>query len=154
MRAVSKWHTCSRISGLKHHLPAWIIETWLSSSSPQQQFLEALKRGDSIQASRIWLHMDADDRANLSHGAGFKPDLTPGDVQAAILKHEKEADERAGGIGQGRSLLDTPGGGHTSEAEGGASQGVSDVRTAPEGRDSRSRAELRSLRRAFKMAGV
>jgi hypothetical protein len=65
--------------------------------SPQQQFLEALKRGDSIQASRVWLHMDADDRANLSHGVGFKPDLTPGDVQAAILKHEKEADEKAGG---------------------------------------------------------
>ena len=65
--------------------------------SPQQQFLEALKRGDSIQASRVWLHMDADDRANLSHGIGFKPDLTPGDVQAAILKHEKEADEKAGG---------------------------------------------------------
>src|SRR5713226_8764123 len=26
--------------------------------SPQQQFLEALKRGDSIQASRVWLDMD------------------------------------------------------------------------------------------------
>ena len=64
--------------------------------SPQQQFLEALKRGDSVQASRLWLHMDADDRANLSHGVGFKPDLTPGDVQAAILKHEKEEDEKAG----------------------------------------------------------
>jgi hypothetical protein len=65
--------------------------------SPQQQFLEALKRGDSVQASRVWLHMDADDRANLSHGVGFKPDLTPGDVQAALLKHEKEEDEKAGG---------------------------------------------------------
>ena len=65
--------------------------------SPQQQFLEALKRGDSVQASRVWLRMDADDRANLSHGVGFKPDLTPGDVQAAILKHEKEEDEKAGG---------------------------------------------------------
>jgi hypothetical protein len=65
--------------------------------SRQQQFLEALKRGDSVQASRVWLRMDADDRANLSHGAGFKPDLTPGDVQAAILKHEKEEDEKAGG---------------------------------------------------------
>ena len=65
--------------------------------SPPQQFLEALKRGDSVQASRIWLHMDADDRANLSHGIGFKPDLTPGDVQTAILKHEKEEDEKAGG---------------------------------------------------------
>jgi phosphoribosylformylglycinamidine (FGAM) synthase-like enzyme len=37
---------------------------------------------------------------------------------------------------------------HTSEAEGGASKGVRDVRTAPEGRDSRLRAELRNLRRA------
>ena len=64
--------------------------------SPPQQFLEALKRGDSIQASRVWLRMDADDRANLSHGVGFKPDLTPGDVQAAILKHEKEEDEKDG----------------------------------------------------------
>jgi hypothetical protein len=65
--------------------------------SPPQEFLEALKRGDSMQASRVWLRMDADDRANLSHGVGFKPDLTPGDVQAAILKHEKEEDEKAGG---------------------------------------------------------
>jgi hypothetical protein len=64
--------------------------------SPQQQFLEALKRGDSVHASRVWLRMDADDRANLSHGIGFKPDLTPGDAQAAILKHEKEEDEKAG----------------------------------------------------------
>src|SRR5229473_3110158 len=34
---------------------------------------------------------------------------------------------------------------HTSEAEGAASKGVCDVRTAPEGRDSRLRAELRNL---------
>jgi hypothetical protein len=44
------------------------------------------------------------------------------------------------------------GGADTSETEGGASQGVSDVRTAPEGRDSRLRAERRSLRRAFKVS--
>jgi hypothetical protein len=61
--------------------------------SPQQQFLEALKRGDSIQASRVWLHMDADDRANLSHGVGFKPDLTPGDKAGGTQDRPDEVEQ-------------------------------------------------------------
>jgi hypothetical protein len=53
---------------------------------PQQQFLEALQRGAAPQASQIWLHMSASDRAKLSHGIGIRPEVTPGEVRAAILK--------------------------------------------------------------------
>ncbi|MGH7917369.1 MAG: hypothetical protein ACREQE_07860 [Candidatus Binataceae bacterium] len=44
--------------------------------TPQQQFLEALQRGDAPAASQIWLHMSPAERADLSHGAGLKPDVT------------------------------------------------------------------------------
>ena len=58
--------------------------------SPQQQFLSALKQGDGVQASRIWLHMSDKDRANLSHGVGIKPQISPSEVEAQVLRHEKE----------------------------------------------------------------
>jgi hypothetical protein len=58
--------------------------------TPPQQFLSALKQGDGIQASRIWLHMSARDRANLSHGVGIKPQISPAEIQAQVLRHEKE----------------------------------------------------------------
>ena len=58
--------------------------------APPQRFLSALKQGDGIQASRIWLHMSARDRANLSHGVGIKPQISPAEIQAQVLRHEKE----------------------------------------------------------------
>jgi hypothetical protein len=58
--------------------------------TPQQQFLSALKQGDSIQASRVWLHMSAKDRSNLSHGIGIKPQVSPGEIEAQLLRHEQE----------------------------------------------------------------
>ena len=58
--------------------------------TPPQQFLSALKQGDGIQASRIWLNMSAKDRANLSHGVGIKPQISPSEVEAQVLRHEKE----------------------------------------------------------------
>lgn len=58
--------------------------------TPPQQFLSALKRGDGIQASRIWLHMSAEDRANLSHGVGIKPRISPAEIEAQVIRHEKE----------------------------------------------------------------
>jgi hypothetical protein len=56
----------------------------------QQQFLSALKRGDAPGAGRIWLNMDAQDRANLSHGVGIKPQTSPAEIQAQLLRHQKE----------------------------------------------------------------
>jgi hypothetical protein len=50
------------------------------AESPQQQFMEAVERGNTAQASQIWLSMSAADRANFSHGTGFKPQTSPADV--------------------------------------------------------------------------
>lgn len=58
--------------------------------TPPQQFLSALKQGDGIRASRIWLHMSEKDRANLSHGVGVKPQISPAELEAQVLRHEKE----------------------------------------------------------------
>lgn len=60
------------------------------SDSPQQQFMDALNHGNSAQASQLWLHMDADDRANLSHNAGFRQDVNQDNVARAMLKHQQE----------------------------------------------------------------
>lgn len=59
-----------------------------SSPSPQQRFANALMRGNSMQASQIWLHMSPEDRVKFSRGEG----VTPGDaykqqVKQALLNH-------------------------------------------------------------------
>jgi hypothetical protein len=58
--------------------------------SPQQQFLDALNRGNAAQASQMWLNMTPDARANLSHSQGLKPSLSPDEIQAQVLRHQKE----------------------------------------------------------------
>ena len=61
-----------------------------SSVSPQQQFLNSLNRGNSAEASQQWLNMSAEDRANLSHGVGLKPDVSQDDVGRALIRHQRE----------------------------------------------------------------
>jgi hypothetical protein len=61
-----------------------------SHESQQQQFMNALNRGNGAQASQLWLNMSAKDRSNLSHNVGFKQEATQDDVQRALLKHQKE----------------------------------------------------------------
>lgn len=63
---------------------------------PQQRFLTALKRGDSVQANLIWLNMNAEDRANLSHSIGIAPQISPGEIKAQLARHAREADEEDG----------------------------------------------------------
>lgn len=60
------------------------------SDPPQQQFLTALKRGDSIQANLIWLKMNAADRANLSHSIGITPQVSPDEIKAQLVRHARE----------------------------------------------------------------
>ena len=75
--------------------------------TPPQQFLSALKQGDGIQANRIWLHMSAKDRANLSHGVGIKPQFSADELQAQVLRHEKEkAAEEEGDSADGAPEVD------------------------------------------------
>ncbi len=50
------------VGGCSHH----------SAETPQQQFLEALKRGNSAQASQIWLHMSPEQRVMFERGQGLQ----------------------------------------------------------------------------------
>jgi hypothetical protein len=64
---------------------------------PQQQFLNALGRGSGPEASQIWLHMSAEDRANLAHSTGIKPTSSPEEIQAQLMRHAREkGDQEAG----------------------------------------------------------
>jgi len=65
--------------------------------SQPQQFMNALNRGSSAQASQLWLTMSAKDRADLSHGVGFQKTVNKDDIGRAMFKHrqEEEAKERA-----------------------------------------------------------
>ena len=75
-----------------------ICMVWLSASgcslfhhdSPQQQFMDALNRGNGAEASQRWLTMSAKDRSNLSHNIGFKREVNQGDVQRELIKHQKD----------------------------------------------------------------
>lgn len=58
---------------------------------PQQQFMNALNRGNSAQASQLRLHMSAEDRSNLSHNAGFQQQVSREDLGRALLKHQQAA---------------------------------------------------------------
>jgi len=56
--------------------------------SPQQQYTEALMRGNSMQASQLWLNMSPDDRMKFARGEGFKADeSTKKDVQQMMMRH-------------------------------------------------------------------
>jgi redox-sensitive bicupin YhaK (pirin superfamily) len=87
--------------------------------SPQQQYTEALMRGNSMQASQLWLNMSPDDRMKFARGEGFKPDeSTKKDVQKMMMNHyqdEAGEDSNAGEHMQervptplGASLKDLP----------------------------------------------
>jgi hypothetical protein len=64
---------------------------------PQQQFMEAVERGNSAQASEIWLNMSADDRANFSHSIGFAPQTSPAEVVDDLERRQQAANTENGG---------------------------------------------------------
>jgi redox-sensitive bicupin YhaK (pirin superfamily) len=45
--------------------------------TPQQKFLDALSRGNSAEASQIWLNMSEQDRMKFAHGEGVTPAVPP-----------------------------------------------------------------------------
>jgi len=63
-----------------------------SSTPPQQEYFEALKRGNSAQASQLWLQMTPDQRTQFERGQGIRPSVSHGDVQQAIDEHYSEQD--------------------------------------------------------------
>jgi hypothetical protein len=65
------------------------------AESPQQQFMEAVERGNSAQASQIWLNMSGDDRASFAHSVGFKPQTSPADVMDDLERRQQAAEAEA-----------------------------------------------------------
>jgi hypothetical protein len=57
---------------------------------PQQEYFNALKIGNSAQASQLWLQMTPDQRAKFERGEGIRPSASNKDVQQAIDEHDSE----------------------------------------------------------------
>ena len=65
--------------------------------SPQQQYTEALMRGNSMQASQVWLNMSPENRMKFARGEGIKPDDSSGkDAQQQIMNHYRDEMGEAG----------------------------------------------------------
>jgi hypothetical protein len=60
---------------------------------PQQEYFNALKIGNSAQASQIWLHMTPDERAKFGRGENIRPSVSSKDVQQAIDEHYADQDD-------------------------------------------------------------
>ncbi|HVB78635.1 MAG TPA: hypothetical protein VNE82_01650 [Candidatus Binataceae bacterium] len=60
---------------------------------PQQEYFNALKIGNSAQASQIWLQMTPDQRIKFERGEGLRPSASSKDVQQAIDEHYSEQDD-------------------------------------------------------------
>lgn len=85
---------------------------------PQQEYFNALKIGNSAQASQIWLQMSPGQRAQFERGEGIRPSTSPKSVQQAIDEHyysDQNDDgsapkqvELTPGTGTGAGLQDLP----------------------------------------------
>jgi transposase len=72
-----------------------------SKTTPQQSFAEALMRGNSMQASQIWLKMSPEDRLKFSRGEGIKPDAAyQENVKQQVINHYQQQ------LGQGPSTAE------------------------------------------------
>jgi hypothetical protein len=60
---------------------------------PQQKYFDALKIGNSAEASQLWLQMTPDQRAKFERGEGIRPSVSHNDVQQAIDEHYAEQDD-------------------------------------------------------------
>jgi hypothetical protein len=61
-----------------------------NKQTPQQQFTDALMRGNAAQAGYIWNNMSARERASFSRGEGIKPQVDQGTIAAEIVQHHSE----------------------------------------------------------------
>lgn len=76
---------------------------------PQQEYFNALKMGNSAQASQLWLQMTPDQRVQFQRGEGIRPSVSHSDVQQAIDEHYSEQDDE--GSAPKQIELTPPGGG-------------------------------------------
>jgi hypothetical protein len=97
------------------------------AKTPQQQFLEALKRGNSAQASQIWLQMDPEERVKFERGQGLQPAQSPKEMQQEVMRRAMEesagegSDESSTTQSLGGGLGDLPHYLNSEQAGGGAS---------------------------------
>ncbi len=78
--------------------------------SLQQEYTEALMRGNSMQASQVWLNMSPEDRMKFARGEGFQPDeSTKKDVQHMMMNHyENQSGEGPSTAEQMEEQMPTP----------------------------------------------
>jgi len=78
--------------------------------SPQQEYTEALMRGNSMQASQVWLNMSPEDRMKFARGEGFQPgESTKKDVQQMMMNHyENQSGEGPSTAEQMEEQMQTP----------------------------------------------
>ncbi len=78
--------------------------------TPQQQFLDALNRGNSAEASQIWLGMTPEDRNKFRLGQGMTPAASPEEITKMISEQGLDANNGPITIGPhtGACLLDLP----------------------------------------------
>ncbi len=90
--------------------------------TPQQKFLDALNRGNSAEASQIWLTMTPDDREKFRRGEGLSPAVPPEEAMKMIDEQGASGDEGPLTIrpNTGASLLDLPAA--TNESQSGDQQ--------------------------------
>ena len=67
-------------------------------------------RGNSMEASQVWLHMSPDDRMKFARGEGIKPDKqsTQKDVQQMLMNHANESGEGSGSGEHMEEQMPTP----------------------------------------------
>lgn len=99
----------------------------------QQQFIEALSRGNGAEASQIWLNMDANSRADFAHSQGMRPDLPLDEVRKQVMQHYQDKM----GAGDGQESIERPasnadlGGLESLRKYGGPSGAAAEPATAP-----------------------
>ena len=77
--------------------------------SPQQQYTEALMRGNSMQASQVWLQMSPEDRMKFARGEGFAPDeASKKDAQQMMMNHYEEKASGNSGADSTQEQMPTP----------------------------------------------
>src|SRR5579863_9175999 len=61
-----------------------------SRETQQQKFIDAMNHGNGAQASQIWLHMDAESRADFAHSQGMQPETSPDDLKKQVTQHYQD----------------------------------------------------------------
>jgi redox-sensitive bicupin YhaK (pirin superfamily) len=84
--------------------------SYFHKESPQQQYTEALMRGNSMQASQIWLNMSADDRMKFARGEGVTPDeeSTKKNIEQMMTNHQNQSGEGPSNAEQIEEQMPTP----------------------------------------------